>query len=225
VAVRLVQQLEELRAADITALVGEDVEAPGDARVIALADAAMFHDLAGSRTEAYYSVNEWGEPYIFAQVNSEGSVRETLAHELAHYVSRYLFPVRPHWFAEGLAGFVQMLAGKERAAGPVPPYADRCYLARHIPTLLVWGARDAVIPSRHAQIAHLAMPGSRLGVFEGAGHFPHLSDGPCFLSLVRDFLATTAPARYGTEERRDALRRGRLLRGRCMARPRAGLLA
>jgi pimeloyl-ACP methyl ester carboxylesterase len=86
---------------------------------------------------------------------------------------------------------------------------DRCYLARFIPTLLVWGARDAVIPSRQARIAHVAMPGSRLEVFERAGHFPHLTDGARFLSLVRDFLATTAAARYGPEEWRDALRRGR----------------
>jgi len=85
---------------------------------------------------------------------------------------------------------------------------DRCYLARFIPTLLVWGARDSVIPSRQARIAHLAMPGSRLEVFERAGHFPHLTEGARFLSLVRDFLATTAPARYGPEEWRDTLRRG-----------------
>jgi len=86
---------------------------------------------------------------------------------------------------------------------------DRCYLASSIPTLLVWGARDAVIPSRQARIAHLAMPGSRLEVFERAGHFPHLTDSARFLSVIRDFLATTAPARYGPEEWRDALRRGR----------------
>jgi pimeloyl-ACP methyl ester carboxylesterase len=86
---------------------------------------------------------------------------------------------------------------------------DRCYLASSIPTLLVWGARDAVIPFRQARIAHLAMPGSRLEVFERAGHFPHLTDSARFLSVIRDFLASTAPARYGPEEWRDALRRGR----------------
>jgi pimeloyl-ACP methyl ester carboxylesterase len=105
--------------------------------------------------------------------------------------------------------FVRALRSAVDWRGQSITMLDRCYLASHIPTLLVWGARDAVIPSRHAKIAHLAMPGSRLEVFEGAGHFPHLSDGPRFLSLVRDFLATTAPASYGTEEWRDALRRGR----------------
>ena len=105
--------------------------------------------------------------------------------------------------------FVRALRSAVDWRGQSITMLDRCYLARAIPTLLVWGARDAVIPSRHAHIAHLAMPGSRLEMFEGAGHFPHLSDGARFLSLIRDFLATTAPARYGTEEWRDAIRRGR----------------
>ena len=105
--------------------------------------------------------------------------------------------------------FVRALRSAVDWRGQSMTMLDRCYLARSIPTLLVWGARDAVVPSRHAHVAHLAMPGSRLEVFEGAGHFPHLSDGARFLSLIRDFLATTAPARYGPDEWRDALRRGR----------------
>jgi len=43
------------------------------------------------------------------------------------------------------------------------------------------------------------MPGSRLEVFESAGHFPHLSDQARFLSVIRDFLATTVPACHRPE--------------------------
>ena len=42
--------------------------------------------------------------------------------------------------------------------------------------LLLWGDRDSVVPVRHALVAHEAMPGSRLEIFEGAGHFPLHSD-------------------------------------------------
>jgi pimeloyl-ACP methyl ester carboxylesterase len=105
--------------------------------------------------------------------------------------------------------FVRALRSAVDWRGQAITMLDRCYLASPIPTLLVWGERDAVIPSRHAHIAHRGMPGSRLEVFEGVGHFPHLSDGARFLAVIRDFLATTAPARYGAEEWRDALRRGR----------------
>jgi pimeloyl-ACP methyl ester carboxylesterase len=104
--------------------------------------------------------------------------------------------------------FIRALRSAVDWRGQAITMLDRCYLARAIPTLLVWGARDAVIPSRHAHVAHLRMPGSRLEVFESAGHFPHLSDQARFLSVVRDFVATTVPSRYSPEEWRDAIRHG-----------------
>ena len=47
-------------------------------------------------------------------------------------------------------------------------------LVGHVPTLIVAGAQDAVIPPGHAQAAHAALPGSRLEVIDGAGHHPML---------------------------------------------------
>src|SRR5947208_13711590 len=38
---------------------------------------------------------------------------------------------------------------------------DRLYLAAEVPTLIVWGARDHVIPVAHAHVAHHLIPGSR----------------------------------------------------------------
>jgi pimeloyl-ACP methyl ester carboxylesterase len=86
---------------------------------------------------------------------------------------------------------------------------DRCYLTRGMPTLLIWGAHDAVIPMHHAEIAHRAMPGSRLETFPEAGHFPHQADPARFVSVLRDFIATTEPASFTTEDWRALLRRGR----------------
>jgi len=93
--------------------------------------------------------------------------------------------------------------------GQVITMLDRCYLTRGMPTMLVWGAHDAVVPYSHAHIAHAAMPGSRLETFEGAGHFPHHTDENRFLEVLRDFLATTAPASFSREEWRALLRAGR----------------
>ncbi len=87
---------------------------------------------------------------------------------------------------------------------------DRCYLARAIPTLLVWGTRDAVVPYEHALAAHAAMPASRLETFAGAGHFPHHFDPDRFIAVLREFLTTTAPARHRAAEWRRLLRSGRL---------------
>ena len=86
---------------------------------------------------------------------------------------------------------------------------DRCYLTRGMPTLLIWGAHDAVIPMHHGEIAHKAMPGSRLEIFRDAGHFPHHADPARFAAVLRDFVSTTAPASFTAEDWRALLRRGR----------------
>ena len=85
---------------------------------------------------------------------------------------------------------------------------DRCYLTQGMPTLLIWGARDAVIPAHHAGIAHAAMPGSRLTVFDGAGHFPFRQEPMRFVEAVRGFIDQTEPAPYSSAQWRAVLRQG-----------------
>ena len=51
---------------------------------------------------------------------------------------------------------------------------ERLYLAQSMPTLLLWGEGDRIIPVSHARSAHAEMPGSRLEVISGAGHFVQL---------------------------------------------------
>ncbi len=71
--------------------------------------------------------------------------------------------------------------------------ADRLYLAAGLPTLIVWGERDPLIPVRHAREACERIPGSRLEIFPGAGHFPYRDDPRRFVETLFDFLATTRP--------------------------------
>jgi pimeloyl-ACP methyl ester carboxylesterase len=104
--------------------------------------------------------------------------------------------------------FVRTLRSVVDWRGQAITMLDRCYLTQGMPTLLVWGTRDAVIPSHHADIAHAAMPGSRLEMFEGAGHFPFRADAPRFLSVLHDFISKTDAASYSSGEWREALRRG-----------------
>jgi hypothetical protein len=77
-----------------------------------------------------------------------------------------------------------------------------------MPTLLVWGRHDAVIPLGHGRLAHAAMPGSELEIFDEAGHFPHHSDPARFVEIVSDFVERTAPAPFDAEEWRRRLRQG-----------------
>ncbi len=77
--------------------------------------------------------------------------------------------------------------------------ADRLYLAEDMPSLIVWGRRDPIIPVRHAGAAHRGMPGSRLEVFESAGHFPQLDEPDRFADTLADFIETTEPAHADVE--------------------------
>jgi len=79
---------------------------------------------------------------------------------------------------------------------------DKLYLAQAVPTLIVWGDRDPVIPARHGIRAHELMPASRLRVFDGAGHFPHQDEPVGFADEVADFVATTDPSEPDEERLR-----------------------
>ena len=78
--------------------------------------------------------------------------------------------------------------------------SDRLYLAEAVPVLIVWGARDPIIPARHGEDAHRALPGSRLEIFEGAGHMLQLEQPSRFIAVLERFLAESDPARFDREE-------------------------
>lgn len=70
---------------------------------------------------------------------------------------------------------------------------DRLHLAADLPALIVWGDHDHIIPVQHAHDAHDALPGSRVEIFEGAGHFPHAEQPVRFAKLLHEFVASTEP--------------------------------
>lgn len=71
---------------------------------------------------------------------------------------------------------------------------DRLYLASELPTMIVWGERDPIIPVEHGRSAASAIPGSRFEVFAEAGHFPHLADPARFAALLISFIDETDPS-------------------------------
>ena len=87
---------------------------------------------------------------------------------------------------------------------------DRLYLSEGVPTMLVWGDRDPIIPVAHGRRAHELMPHSRFEVFPGAGHFPFNDDPQRFVDVLADFIAMTEPAELDEEQIAELLRRGAL---------------
>jgi pimeloyl-ACP methyl ester carboxylesterase len=103
--------------------------------------------------------------------------------------------------------FLRTLRSVIDLGGQVVSAMDRIYLASFLPTLIVWGEHDDIIPVQHAHAAHAAIPGSRLEIFEDAAHFPHAEEPERFAAVLADFIATTLPG-GGPETYHDLLVEG-----------------
>lgn len=68
---------------------------------------------------------------------------------------------------------------------------NRLDLAAQLPVQLIWGERDRVMPIAHGYAAHKALPGSRLAVLAGVGHFPHVESPGLVTGAIRDFVEST----------------------------------
>ena len=73
--------------------------------------------------------------------------------------------------------------------------SNRLHLAAAVPTLIIWGDADPIIPVDHAYAAHASITGSHLEIFEGAGHYPHCEAPEHFVEVLCEFIETTVPAR------------------------------
>jgi pimeloyl-ACP methyl ester carboxylesterase len=61
-----------------------------------------------------------------------------------------------------------------------------------VPTLIVHGADDQIIPLAEAQAMQTAIPGARLAVIEGAGHLPNLEQPAAYNHLLSEFIQSLA---------------------------------
>ena len=75
-----------------------------------------------------------------------------------------------------------------RGGGQTVTAHDHLPMAIQVPTLVVWGTKDRMIPAWHATTAHEVIADSRVVLFEGAGHFPHLDQPERFAQLLSDFM-------------------------------------
>jgi pimeloyl-ACP methyl ester carboxylesterase len=104
------------------------------------------------------------------------------------------------------AAFLDTLRAVVGTRGQRVDAGDRLYLAEAVPVLIVWGARDSIIPARHGEDAHRAIPDSRLEVFEDAGHLPQLEAPGRFIAVLERFLRETEPAEFDRDEWRARFR-------------------
>ncbi|MGZ4677137.1 MAG: alpha/beta fold hydrolase [Acidimicrobiia bacterium] len=103
------------------------------------------------------------------------------------------------------AAFLRTLRAVIELGGQAVSATDRLYLASAMPTLIIWGDSDPIIPVSHAYAAHEAIAGSRLEILEGVGHFPQSEEPERFARLLLEFLETE-PSAVGPEHFRALLR-------------------
>jgi pimeloyl-ACP methyl ester carboxylesterase len=90
----------------------------------------------------------------------------------------------------------QIVNGMHEADGFEPALADLIHtdfrerLATiEMPTMIVWGLSDRVVPVAAAASYHRRIPDSRLEIFERTGHVPQLERPARFNALLDDFLS------------------------------------
>ncbi len=106
------------------------------------------------------------------------------------------------------SAFCRTLRSAADLRGQAVTILDRCYLADWIPTLLLWGAMDPVLPVAHAYIAASAMPSAQLEIFARSGHFPHHTEPARFTDKITEFVDSTEPGQHSPADWRGRLRKG-----------------
>jgi pimeloyl-ACP methyl ester carboxylesterase len=63
----------------------------------------------------------------------------------------------------------------------------------NVPTLLIWGSKDRIMPSRIGRRYLRLLPGAQMVIIPGAGHSSHLERPDEFAAVLQDFVAKHAP--------------------------------
>lgn len=105
----------------------------------------------------------------------------------------------------GRTAFVHTVRSVIDVTGQRVSARDRLYLASEIPTLIVWGDRDRIIPVEHAHATHELIPGSTLEIVAGAGHFVPFEAPAQFLGALLGFVDATEPAAPDEERFRSLM--------------------
>jgi pimeloyl-ACP methyl ester carboxylesterase len=98
--------------------------------------------------------------------------------------------------------FLRTLRSVVDPRGQAVSALNRLHLTAELPTMVIWGDHDSIIPVEHGYALHEARPGSRLEVLEGVGHFPHVERPSEVVDLIKDFINSTGqPADQETRDR------------------------
>ena len=104
--------------------------------------------------------------------------------------------------------FIHTMRGVIDHEGQRVSALDRLYLADQMPTLIVWGDADPVIPVEHGRNAHRIVEHSRYVELPGSGHWPMLDAPDSVVDELNSFMDETEPFEWSMERVRERLQRG-----------------
>ncbi len=96
--------------------------------------------------------------------------------------------------AETRQAFLRTLRSVVDYRGQAVSALNRLHLRTDMPTMAIWGDRDAVIPVDHAYSVQKTRPDVRLEVLPGVGHFPQVERPMEVVDLIEDFISNQSAA-------------------------------
>ena len=60
---------------------------------------------------------------------------------------------------------------------------------KNLPTQIIWGREDPIVPLSAGQLYNDSIPGSQLAVIDNAGHRPEIEQTDEFVRIVQEFLS------------------------------------
>lgn len=136
--------------------------------------------LPGSEIAIRWAINETtlkGAAWVGSQLGRVGITPHALSPRALETVS---------WLGEQdrRAAFLATLRSVVSPTGQSVSALDKLHLMEGRRVLIIWGDKDPMIPMKHGEDAHRRLSDSRLVIFPGAGHEPHLHDPQRFADLL-----------------------------------------
>lgn len=148
------------------------------ARVVLITTSGLFDETAAHQK-------------LIVRTPSKGNVDQVVRHVFHNQgfcEARTVEEIVDHYFSDGrirMRSFIRT-ARKLRTEDAT----DDCRQIR-IPTLIVWGANDRVVPVQIAHRFHALIPNSRLEILDHCGHAPQIERAKPVGRLIREFALNT----------------------------------
>lgn len=158
---------------------------PDRVRQLVLVDAAGYPVPPAEAPIAFRLARSWPASRLFEWVLPRGLVQASLRNVVGEPAAVTSDEVDRYYDMAVRAGNRRALV--QRMARPDPDQSERIRTLRQ-PTLVLWGARDRLIPLAAGQRFAQDIPGARLVVLEGLGHMPQQEDPLRSVAQVQRFL-------------------------------------